>query len=150
MGSFVAALLANMVPLPEAVAAYWPDWVALVLIFWCLATPQRVGPTVGFGVGLAIDVIQFSLLGHNALSKTILAYLANRFHLPVRLFPLWQQAVIVLALLSLDVAIVVWVHGVVNGLTVDGSAWLPAISGMVIWPLLFVALRATRGRAQLA
>ncbi len=144
------AIMASTMPLPQGVAAYWPDWVSLVLVYWCLAMPHRVGPTSGFFVGLLIDVVQFSVLGQNALSKAVLGYLAAQFHLPVRLFPLWQQSIVVGVLLSLDTAIVVWIHGIVSGSTVAWSAWWPAFTGMLAWPVLFVILRGARRRAQLA
>ncbi len=66
--SFVAALVLAIVPLPAALAAYRPDWVPLVLIFWGLMAPERIGLLTAFAMGLALDTLSGALLGQHALA----------------------------------------------------------------------------------
>ena len=43
VATFLVALLLTVVPLPDWLRPARPDWVGLVLIYWCLALPERVG-----------------------------------------------------------------------------------------------------------
>ena len=72
-GSLIAALLLNMLPLGRV--AWMPDLLALVLVFWNVHQPLRVGIGMAFMFGLAMDVHQTSLLGQHALSYTALSFL---------------------------------------------------------------------------
>ena len=63
-GSLLAATLLNMVPLGRT--AWMPDFLALVLVFWSVHQPLRVGIGAAFVFGLAMDVQQAALLGQHA------------------------------------------------------------------------------------
>jgi len=81
----------------------------MVLIYWCMALPTRVGVGTAWSVGLMLDVLYGSMLGENALAKSLIAFLAVRFHLQLRMFPRWQQAVVVLLLVILNNLLVLWI-----------------------------------------
>ena len=81
LASFVAAMVLTIVPLPGAIRLLRPDWVALVLVYWCMALPVRIGVGSGWVLGLFLDVLYGSLLGEQALAKALLAYLTLRFTL---------------------------------------------------------------------
>ncbi len=144
--SFVVALVLSVVPVPDWAEQFRPDWVGLVLIYWCLATPNRVGIGTGFAVGLIQDVLYGSLLGQYALAKTIIAFLTVRTHLRVRVYPAWQQAIAVLIILAIGQLFVIWVRAVIGKPALGFSYWTPSIVGMVMWPWLFVVLRDIRRR----
>ena len=55
MASIVAALILSIMPLPDAVAPFRPDWVAVVLIYWSLIEPRRYGLFTAFWLGLVVD-----------------------------------------------------------------------------------------------
>ena len=97
--SFLVAMILTSLPLPEGAIIYRPDWMALALIYWCMALPERIGIFTGWLLGLVLDVMYGSLLGQNAMALSIIAYLVNILHLRVRMFPLWQQSVMVLLLI---------------------------------------------------
>jgi rod shape-determining protein MreD len=142
--SFIIALVLHMVVLPEWLAPLRPDWVALVLIYWCIALPDRVGVTVGWVSGLMLDVANGALLGQNALTLAIVAYLALRLHQRIRLFPLWQQSVSILLLVLLHLMLVLWIKGTIGQSTETWAYWLPAISSMLLWTPVFLTLRQLR------
>ena len=143
-GSFALALVLTALPLPEWATAWRPAWVACVLIYWCMAMPERVGLFAGWFCGLLLDVQQGTLLGLNALGLVLVAYLAIRFHQRMRLFPLARQAVQVGVYLLLYEAVVL-LGNLALGLPAGGwRYWMPAVTSMLIWPWLFIILRDLR------
>jgi rod shape-determining protein MreD len=144
--TFVVALLLTIVPLPEWARYARPDWVGLVLIYWCLALPDRVGVITGWFAGLLVDLVTGTILGQHALSLTIVAYLAQRLHLRIRLFPILQQAFTVMVLLILHQLLALWISRIIGRPGAPWYFWAPSLLGMVLWPMVFVLLRNMRHR----
>jgi rod shape-determining protein MreD len=142
--TFIVALLLTIIPLPEWLRYARPDWAGLVLIYWCLALPDRVGVTTGWLTGLLVDLLTGTLLGQHALSLTVVAWLTLKFHQRVRLFPVWQQALTVLVLLIVHQLLALWVNRIIGLPGAPWYVWMPAVSGMLIWPLIFPLLRGLR------
>ncbi|WP_018412494.1 rod shape-determining protein MreD [Methyloversatilis thermotolerans] len=95
--SLLLALLVNLMPLGRA---FWlPDWVALVLCFWCVREPLRVGMGAGFVFGLAMDIGYGSLMGQHALAYVLLAYAATSLSRRILWFGPLQQSLHVLPML---------------------------------------------------
>lgn len=147
LASFVAAYILASIPTPDWAEPFRPDWVALVLIYWCLALPERVGVGVAWTSGIMLDVLYGSLLGQQAIAKTLIAFIALRLHLRIRMFPMWQQAVFVFFLLVVNQVIVLWVKGVVSEQPEKIAYWTSAIVGGVVWPWVYLVLRDVRRRA---
>jgi hypothetical protein len=84
------ALVLNLVPFGRFPGI--PDWVALVLAFWCVHQPLKVGMAAGFVLGLAMDVADASVMGQHALAYVLLAFAAAGWSRRVLWFPLSQQA----------------------------------------------------------
>lgn len=144
--SFALALMLAAVPLPPWAAPYRPEWVTMVLIYWCLALPERVGVGAGWTAGLLLDVMGGSLLGQHALAFAIVAYLILRLYQRIRLFPLWQQALSILILIALEQMISLWIRGITGKPPQTWIYWMPALTSMLLWPWLFVILRDLRRR----
>lgn len=143
----IIALMLAILPLPLWAEPYRPAWPVLVLIYWCMALPQRVGVGVGWIIGLLVDVLKGSLLGQHALAMAVVAYITLNVHQRVRVFPLWQQAFAVLLLLLLYQLLSLWFDGITGGETAKGwSYWIPSLSGMFLWPWVFIILRDMRRR----
>lgn len=150
IGTYGAAILLSIIPGPAWADAFRPDWVGLVLIYWCMATPERVGVGTGWMLGFIMDVLYGSLLGLHALAKAILAFVVVRFHPQLRMFPRWQQAAGVLVLLLISQLFVIWVRGAIGKAPEGVSYWTPSIVGMLLWPWVFIVLRDIRRRGQIA
>lgn len=142
--SFALAFILIMVPLPEEWRIYRPEWVTLVLIYWCLALPHRIGVFTGWAVGMLLDVAYGSLLGQYALSFSIVAYFSYLLHVRIRLYPILQQSLIILLLVALSQMIVLWIKGITGQTPESWNYWLPSITSMLVWPWLFFLLRAIR------
>jgi rod shape-determining protein MreD len=146
--TFAVALILSVVPVPDWAEQFRPDWVGLVLIYWCMAIPHRVGVGTGWVVGLLQDVLYGALMGQYALSKSIIAFIAVKLHLRIRVYPPWQQAIAVLVMLAIGQLFVMWVRTVIGKPAQGFSAWTPGIVSMVMWPWVFIILRDIRRRGQ--
>ncbi len=142
--SFVLALILTMLPLPDWAELGRPEWVALVLIYWCLALPERVGVGVGWLMGILLDVSRGALLGQHALSLALVAYVAALFHQRVRVYPLWQQSLTILMLVALHQMLGLWIRGFIDQLPNSWLYWLPSFTSMLLWPWLYLILRDLR------
>ncbi|MFT5448280.1 MAG: rod shape-determining protein MreD [Gammaproteobacteria bacterium] len=144
--SFIIALMLTALPMPEWAILWRPAWVALVLIYWCMALPGRTGVLVGWSVGMLLDVMAGTLLGQHALALAVIAFIAHKLHRRVRVLPVWQQGVTVFGLVFVFQALVLWINGI-KGMPVTINAYLAApLISMLLWPWVFVVLRDTRRR----
>lgn len=150
LASFVVALMLAALPLPDWAAPWRPAWVAMTLIYWCLALPQRIGVFIGWCVGLMLDVLNGSLLGLNAGGLALVAYCALYLHQRIRVFPLGQQALVIGLIIAVYQTLVVWVRGVTGPAQPDVAALLCVPTSMLLWPWLFIVLRDLRRRLQVA
>ncbi len=146
--SFAAALMLAIVPLPAALVAYRPDWVPLVLIFWGLMAPERLGLLTAFAMGLALDTLSGALLGQHALAMVTVVYLSVRFHLLIRVFPVWQLSVTVFLLLAIYEFMLFWIDGVAGRSVPIIERWAPIVGGALVWPLVLGYLASVRHDAQ--
>jgi rod shape-determining protein MreD len=142
--TFFVALVLTIMPLPDWMRLLRPDWVGLVLIYWCMALPERVGVVSGWVSGLLVDLLTGAMLGQHALALSVVAWLTLRFHQRVRLFPMLQQAATVLVLLILHQLLSLWISRFIGRPGVDWNYWAPSFIGMLIWPLVYSALRGVR------
>ena len=137
--SLLLALFLNLIPFGRL--PFVPDWVALVLAFWCIHQPLKVGMGVAFALGLAMDIADASVMGQHALAYVLLAFAACGLSRRILWFPLIQQAAHVLPML-LGVQLVMLVARMIGGTEFPGMPWfLSSIVGTVLWyPLTFVLL----------
>lgn len=142
--SLTVALLLTIVPLPEYLRLLRPDWVLLVLIYWAMALPHRVGVGIGWIMGLINDVLTGMLLGQHALAYCLVIFLTLKLHQRLRLYPLWQQAQSILILLTLGQLILLWINGMIGRPLHSWLYWAPSVLGALLWPVLFVFLRGLR------
>lgn len=148
--SFVVSFMLAIMPLPAWATLWRPEWTIMVLIYWCIAVPQRVGVATGWFVGLIHDVLDNSLLGLHALTVCLIAYLSVRLHRRVRLFPVWQQAMGVFVLVALDQFLGTLIRAIFLGNPPTGwSFFYPAVTSMLLWPWVFIVLRDMRRNYQI-
>ena len=121
-------------------AAWIPDILALVLVFWSIHQPQRVGIGVAFVFGLLIDVHQGAMLGQHAMAYTVLSFLAIAIHRRLLWFTVPSQAFQVLPLFAASHAIELVVR-MMSGSAFPGL-WIllaPVIESL-LWPVFSVIL----------
>jgi rod shape-determining protein MreD len=138
MLSLVATLALAAVPLPDAIAPYRPDWVAVVLLYWSLMAPRHFSLLTAFWMGLALDTLSGALLGQNALALLVVVYLAEKFHLRLRVFPISQLAFTVLLLLGLYEFMLFWIDGMAGRTVPLIERWLPPLTGTLVWIAMYM------------
>jgi rod shape-determining protein MreD len=144
-GSLLLALIVNMLPLGRT--PWMPDIVAVVLVFWSVHQPQRVGIIVAFIFGLAMDVHQASLLGQHALAYTALSFFAITIHRRLLWFSVPSQAVQVLPLFLAAHAIELGLRMVAGGAFPGFYILLAPLVEAALWPVISVILLAPQRRA---
>ena len=144
-GSLLVALLITMLPLGRL--AWLPDLLALVLVFWSVHQPHRIGVGVAFLLGLVVDVHQSALLGQHALAYTILSFAALVIHRRLVWFSLVSQAFQILPFFVMAHAIELIVR-LIAGATFPGYAMaLAPLIETALWPLISMLLLAPQRRA---
>lgn len=145
VASFVIALLLAFLPWPDM--RYVPDFVALVLVFWCVHQPRLVGLGVGWVIGLVADAGNGVLLGQHALAYALLAFFAITLSRRILWFSPWYQALHVAPLLLLAEVVIMLVR-LAAGAALPGWQVLvgPVIAAM-LWPLVSWLLLLPQRRA---
>lgn len=142
--SVVLALLLGLLPLPLAVQPLRPYWLALVVAFWVIEDPDRVGLGFAFLMGVIGDITFGGILGEQALRLTVMAFILQRFRSQVRFFPMAQQALVIGGLLLNDRVVSAAVHLMLNVPQLPWSYWCAPVLGTLLWAPLFVLLDALR------
>ncbi len=142
--SLLLALLLGLVPLPETLQPLRPYWLALVLAYWILEEPDKIGVGVAFMLGLVADLAFGGLLGEQAMRLVILAFILDRFRPRMRFFPLSQQAVAIGGLLLNDRVVSLVIHLVLGAVQLPWTYWVSPLLGMLLWAPLYLVLDALR------
>ena len=139
------ALLVDMLPLGRL--PWRPDLLALVLVFWTIHQPLRVGIGAAFVFGLFVDVHRAGLLGEHALVYTALSFLAIMIHRRILWFPVSSQALQVLPLLLAAHVLELLIRLLSGGGFPGWSFWLAPFLEALLWPLVSVLLLLPQHRA---
>ncbi len=142
--TFIGALILSALPMVESLQWWRPEWGILVLFYWIVVLPQRVGMGVGWLLGILLDVLEGGLLGLNALALTIAAYFVLLFYQRLRMYNWFQQSLFVFILVAMNQVLSLWIKGIL-GVSVQSLMFLmPALVSAMIWPWIFILLRGVR------
>jgi len=142
--SFIVAFMLMAMPLPDWAQPWRPMWPAMVLVYWCMALPERVGIGVAWCIGLLLDVQQGTLLGQNALCFSLVAFITLAMHQRLRVCSLVKQAIVVASILLLFLMISLWIRSMTGYPPQQWTYWMPTVTSMLLWPWLFIVLRDLR------
>jgi rod shape-determining protein MreD len=142
--TLLAALAFNMLPLGRVAAM--PDLLALVLVFWNVHQPRRVGVGVAFVLGLLMDVHEGAMLGQHALAYTVLSFVAVMIHRRLLWFDWASQALQILPLFVLAHAISLLVRLIAGAAFPGWSLALAPLFEAILWPLATWLLLAPQRR----
>ena len=148
-GSLMTALLLNMFQNMGlwGRGAGMPDVLALVLVFWSIHQPRRVGISTAFVLGLFMDVHQGAMLGQHALAYSVLSFLAIAIHRRLLWFTVPSQAAQVLPLFLAAHLIALVVRLLAGGSFPGLWIFLAPVLEALLWPVVSVLLLWPQRRA---
>ncbi|MDG1580699.1 rod shape-determining protein MreD [Pseudomonas sp. GOM6] len=144
--SLLLALLLSVAPMPQFMEVGRPLWLALVLSYWVLALPHRLGMASAWGLGLVEDVLYGSLFGQNALILTLIVFLVLSLQRRLRMFPMWQQSLVLLVVFGLAQLVQLWLNALTGNRLPTLLFVLPALISALLWPWVFAILRGLQQR----
>jgi len=147
--SVLVALALMIVPLPQPLFYFWPDWIALVIVYWALYTPDKVGPLVGFVVGLLLEVLFVREFGVEGLGLATLAFMVNHSNQQLSVLSIWQQTIVVSLFVALFKLITGWLYGLVGDFTITLQYWYSIFGGMFVWPFITILLHELRRKCRI-
>ncbi len=150
MATIAVAMILRVMSVSPLLDQLNPDWIALVLVYWTMAFPERFGVFTACFVGLLTDVLTGRLLGQYALIYALIAYFSVKEHRRLRQFPLLQQSLFVFYFLALAKVIVFGMESLQAGNRLALSFWYPIFTGVLAWPVVFWLLRYLRVLTRLA
>jgi rod shape-determining protein MreD len=142
--SLLLAMVLALVPVRLPLAWLRPEWTALVLLYWAIALPERVGVFTAASVGLVEDVLEGALLGQNMLALSLMVLLAHLLYERLRVFSGLQQSLVVFVLIGMHQLLCQWVQTLEGAGAASALFLLPALSSALLWPPLMLGLRAVR------
>jgi rod shape-determining protein MreD len=142
--SIFFAMVLVVMRLPQWAEVWRPDWIALVVIGWAVFAPGVCGPVFGMLTGLVVDVVLAESFGVHALVYALLAYIANVLNFQMRMYTLFQQAVMVFGLTFIARSLLGLLLGIDKEIFIDFGYWAPLITNMLVWPWIYFSLRGTK------
>ncbi|MBP6765123.1 MAG: rod shape-determining protein MreD [Rubrivivax sp.] len=144
---FTLLLACGLSMLPVGRVAGMPDVLAVVLVFWTVYQPRRVGVGLCFGFGLLIDVHQGALLGQHALAYTLLGFVATIMHRRLLWFGAVEQALQILPLFFAAHVVSLAVGLLSGGMFPGWWLLLAPLLETLLWPVVMLLLLAPQRRA---
>jgi rod shape-determining protein MreD len=132
--TFLAAWVLMILPIRSEWQKCEPEWLTLVVIYWIFAAPQLVGIATAWCVGLVMDCLYGGVLGQYALSLTTVAFLARFVRYRIRLMPVWQQWLMIFALLGVSEGILFLVQWMIGHSDRSIYYLAPVLSSVIAWP----------------
>jgi rod shape-determining protein MreD len=139
--SLMVGLLLNLLPIQGDMLMLRPDFVALVLLFWGIYQPERVGISIAFVMGLLMDVGNSSMFGQHALAYSVMIFIALLLRRRLHIFGLLKQAPQIGLLLLFAQFILLLTELLKRS---DFPGWhyfLASFTGMLLWPLISFLLK---------
>ncbi len=142
--TLLIALIASITPMPLSVDIFRPDWVLIVLVYWCLALPTKINIITAWVMGLLLDILLGSVLGVHASAMALSLYIVVVNFQKIRNFSVWQQALIVGVLAAQYHLVVFWLQRFLSDVVFLPNYLYPVITTVVLWPWVFLLLRRVR------
>ncbi len=138
--SLIIAFLLYLLPTSGALLFLRVELPLLVVLYWSIHQPNRVGFAIAFVMGLLVDVSDGNILGQHAIAYTLAVFLALVLRLRILKFKLWQQALHILALLLVSQLLVALTHLFLPSTFPGWGYFVASFSGALLWPVITFSL----------
>lgn len=141
------AIVLQVLPLPDWLAAVRPSFVVLVVIYWSIFAPHAGGIFAPWLAGLVLDVFKGDVLGQNALSVALVAYIVMSLHQRLRNQTLVQQSLFVFAMLMVNEGVIWGIEGWSGHPMSSPWRWVQPMIGAMLWPFVALLVGRTHSRS---
>jgi len=148
--SMIIALVLSVAPLPFEWRVWRPEFVALVVLYWSMYSPQYFGMFTAWACGLCYDIIELSPFGYNALGIVAIAYISHLSYQRICSYALWQQAGWVFILVGIYQLFCNWVSGFMDKNIESPTFLIAAVITAFLWPVLVILMRLIKASLRLA
>lgn len=142
------ALLLSIIPIPNWAIGLRPEFIPLFLIFWSVSLPDRVGLGTAWFMGITLDIFRDGAIGGQyAFACIIVVFIAIKIYQRFRIYPIWQQAMIVgflIGLFQLSLFIIKGMGGTLHDF--GWRFWSTIFTSMLVWPIVFIFLSGFQSR----
>ena len=142
--TLLCALMLEALPLPGELIWFRPEWVLLVILYWVIALPFRVGVGIAWLLGIMVDLLQGGILGHHSLTYVMIAFTCGVFHQRLRMYHTWQQGFFVGFLVGLSQLFDFFIDFYLGYAEPTLMIFIPAVITGALWPWSFIVLRSIR------
>lgn len=148
--SFIVGSTATIIATPQAIFYFWPDWIALIVVYWALMAPDRIGPWVGFAFGTLLEVLFVRDFGVLGFGFAMLAFAVNRTHLQLQVLSIGPQMVVVGLFIAVFKLMTGWLYGLTGDFAMTSEYWYSIIGCVLAWPFVFILLQELRSPTRAA
>ena len=144
--SFFLGLIFSILPLPLILNAFRPDWMILIIFYWVLALPHRVGIFHAFILGLLFDLLLGSILGMHSLLFSLLACFISLNYQRIRYFTIVQTTLLVGLFILISKFSLYFIASSLQDIVLHKHYFWSIFTSMLIWPWFFLFMRFIRIR----
>ncbi|SBS27399.1 Rod shape-determining protein MreD [Marinomonas aquimarina] len=142
--TFIVALMLEGLVFPTSLIWYKPEWTLLVILYWVLALPLKVGVGIAWVLGLLVDLLQGGVIGQHSLTYVIVTATCATLYKRLRMYRRWQQSIFIFLLISMNQLVGFWIDHYTGDAEPTLMIFMPAVISALLWPWLFVLLRSIR------
>lgn len=133
--TLLAAVLLQVMPLPQALQSWRPEWVLLAVVYWVLTLPHRFNILSACTIGIVLDVLLGGTLGVRGLGLAIVAFLVAVQYQKLRHFTMIHQTLLVGFYASIAQMLIYLVEYLNNSAVSINLTYLqPTILTALLWP----------------
>lgn len=142
--TFIVALVLEGLVFPAHLIWFKPEWTLLVILYWVIALPLKVGVAVAWFLGLLVDLLQGGVIGQHSLTYVLVTAACAALYKRFRMYHRWQQSLFVFLLVSINQLVGFWIDHYIGDAEPTLMIFMPAIISALLWPWCFVLLRSIR------
>jgi rod shape-determining protein MreD len=139
--SLLAGFLLNLLPMGGPLEALRPDFMAMILLYWCIHQPMRIGIGAAWIFGILMDVADGALFGEHALAYSLMAFIALALRRRMSMLQIGHQFTHVTLILLIMQAVVVLTGLIAKNIFVGWTYFLGSVTAGLLWPFLSYLLK---------
>ena len=148
--SFFIALVFAIFPLPISLNVFRPEWVLMVLFYWTLALPHKIGTFHALVLGLMLDLLLGSTIGLHALLLPLLSYFVAINFQVIRCFSIAKTTILVGATVFVNKLALYLIASTELDIVLHAYYFVGMIISMILWPWFFLFMRTIRRKFEVS